>query len=189
MEENNENSQTNNYSLDKHSLSKKEKQYSIFAIIICCFFIVILLGFIAEAYINQHLVFEFLQYDAFKPHMYVIGSISLITLFIGLFLRGLAISFFTFCDFQFNLIVIFLLSFSFVLDLFSIIVLTISYNWQFGFQKILGFILLLLGSTGQSTIEGFKLQKKIDAFNRGLKYIFLIFSLSGLIVFSIQFIQ
>ena len=49
-------------SLDLKQISEQEKKYVIAGIVFLSFLIVVLLGLIAEAYINQHPAFEFLQY-------------------------------------------------------------------------------------------------------------------------------
>ncbi|MEM8721923.1 MAG: hypothetical protein AAGE84_21940 [Cyanobacteria bacterium P01_G01_bin.39] len=59
-----------------HVLSEKERKVTVVAIVIFSLLILILLALIAEALINQHPVFEFLQYNIFKEKLIITGSIS-----------------------------------------------------------------------------------------------------------------
>ena len=80
----------NDSSLDTKEIPEREKKYVIAGIVFLSLLIVVLLGLIAEAYINQHPALEFLQYTYFKPEMIITSSISFVILYIGILFLAIA---------------------------------------------------------------------------------------------------
>ena len=80
-----------NSSLDTKEIPQPEKKYIITSIILLSFLIIVFLVLIAEAYLNQHPVFSFLQYSVFKYESISIGSISIFIFFTGILFLGLAL--------------------------------------------------------------------------------------------------
>ena len=181
------NSEAIAHNSETNVLSKKEKKLVVFAIALLCFLILVLVGLIAEAYINQHPVFEFLEYAAFKPGKEILGSVSLSVMYIGVFFYLLVQCLILLCDYQWRKSFIVPLIVSFFLLLLSYFFLFTSLNWQIEYAKYkyISFILIGSGVLGQmqkettskiSSIEPRSLLDKI------LKFPFYILMFAGLII-------
>ncbi len=185
--------QENDYdAIDKNPktnvLSQREKKLAIFAIAIFSFLILILVGLIAEAYVNQHPALKFLQYAAFKPGMEILGSISLCVMYIGVLFYFIVWRLLLLYDYQWRKIsIVSVVVVSFFLLLLSFVFLFTSFNWQIEYAKYkyLSFVLLTIGVIGQmqkktiseiNSIESYSLLDKI------LKFPFHILMFIGLII-------
>lgn len=143
----------NDSGLENQNLSVLGRKYIVTGIIFFSLLIAILIALIAEAYVNQHPVFEFLQYAVFKPETVFLGSISLIIFYIASLFMAIAACFFALGAKWKRLLLIFtiigliLISISFVLSL-------ISYDWrqEYSIARYISSILLAVGTFGQLSV-------------------------------------
>ena len=149
--------------------------------------ILVLLALIAEAYINQHPALEILQYAYFKSEMKILGSISLLIMYVGFLLYAIAQCLLLIYDFQLKrrLIVLTAISFSFII--ISFLLLFLSYNLQLDYSqyRYSSFILITIGIFGQMTKTIMNKANGIRAYNlldRILKFPFYVLMFIGLVI-------
>ncbi len=150
--------QKENNNLETSILSEQEKKFAIYGVVFSTALILTLIIFIVEAYINQHPVFEFLQYAAFKPGMEILGSISLLLIYTFLLIYSTTLILFALYDFQWNNIVQTFIIAEICLIIVSFLILFISSNWQLQHlvYKHMGFFAMACNIIGQM------LQKSIN---------------------------
>lgn len=174
-------------SSETNMLSGKGKKLVVFTIVLLCFLILFLIGLIAEAYINQHPVFEFLQYAAFQPRRKILGSVSLSVMYIGVFFYLIVQCLILLYDYQWKNSSIALILVSCLLLLLSFIFMFISFDWQIEYAKYkyLSFVLMGIGVLGQfqketiGKINNIKLHNWLE---KTLKFPFYILLFLGLII-------
>jgi hypothetical protein len=161
-------------------ISDKESKSIVVLIKILSVLIIILTGLIIEAYINQHPVFGFLQYHVFKAKSIVSGSISIIILFLGIFVFGISLGISLLSNRQPNRIVNITILIATILVLSSFGLFFKSYNWELGVSKYISFISISAGCTlGLSRMS---INNKSLFFNI-LNLLSLIFCITGVILF------
>ena len=143
--------ETNNSGSEDKKISEQKKKYVVTSLILLSFAIVVLFGAIAEALINRHPIFEFLQYNTFKPDMIIYGSISLAILYVGILFLGIAACLLMTFEFTWKKILLIPITIGFILILISLGICCISYDWQikYSIYRYIGLILLLIGVVGR----------------------------------------
>lgn len=167
-------------SLDTKEISQPEKKYIITSIILLSFLIIVFLVLIAEAYLNQHPVFSFLQYSVFKYESISIGSISIFIFFTGILFLGLALGLLLLPISRYKQIalnVIFLIEFTLLSS--SFILFSLSYNWNLGWSKYISLICISSGLT----IGLFKIILSQKSFSKLISIISFILCTSGISFF------
>lgn len=175
--EDNVNSQIVNDSINTNILSKREKKLTVVAIIVFSLLIVILLALIAEAYINQHPVLEFLQYGIFNKSFMIIGSISISLLFLGILFLGVLLGLLILNNFKSTRIALSLIIMQLASFFLSLIFFSYSYNWSLGWKK---YICLVFISSG-STLGLYRIIIFSQFYRKLLNIISLVLCMSGII--------
>jgi|GEM_PF-4247548 len=153
----------NNYdpatsNLKTNILSEKEKKITIYSIAFLTGLILLLLGLIGEAYVNQHPVLEFLQYSRFKFGKEILGSISLFTTYIGIILFCIAQYLFIMNELQWKKILLLPTTISLLIVLIYFRILFTTYDWKLEYSeyKYASFVLIVvsvLGLTSKTTLK------------------------------------
>ena len=136
----------------KNKISEQRKKYIITGVFVLSFLIVVLLGLIVEALINQHL-FEFLQYTIFKQQKIILGSISLAIFYTSSLFMAIAGCFFI-LGAKWKQFLLISTIIGLILILISLGLSFISYDWQqeYSIARYLNSILLVLGAFGQLSV-------------------------------------
>ena len=111
------------------------------------------MGFIIEALINQHPVFEFLKYRIFKLESIILGSIALIFPFIEYMMIGIALGNAMLANWKLTKAIYFISLIGILVIMAYFIMLYKSYNWKLGYLKYFSYPFLITGVTG-SIITG-----------------------------------
>lgn len=178
---------SNNTKLNLEQLQTLDKKHkSLITVIKIIFIIIIILtGLIIEALINQHAVFEFLQYKFFKQESIILGSIAIVVTVLGSLILILAKEIFIVTNFQFNLTICFIGLTGVSLIFASFIVIDKSYNKQLDYLYYFSQFLCATSIIGQVIIDAIdKLKSSFNIYKILTRLLFFI-SLICLSIMSI----
>lgn len=187
MSEQESNLESTQENANNSGISDKERQGIVIVIKILSVLTIILTGFIIEALINQHPVFEFLHYTIFKQESIILGSISISFLFLGYLVLGIALGNLLLVNFKFNK-TIFFIFFSGVSLIFTYFILLYqNYNWELGYLNYFAGLLAVTGATGQVMVEIINKSQSSLSYYKLLKLISLILWICGLCLEGIYY--
>lgn len=125
--------------------SERDRKNKVVFIKLLSVLIIILVGLIIEALINQHPVFSFLDYYVFEEKSIINGSISIAILFLGIFMFGISLGISLLGNSRSNKITgtVNLIGITLILSSFGFYFK--SYNWELGISKYISFVALSSG--------------------------------------------
>ncbi len=104
-------------------------------------------GLIIEAYINQHPVFEVLQYNIFTNQSLIIGSISIYLFFVGVLFFGLSLHFLLYFNFIWKQPALIFILIECIMIASSFVLFHKSYDWSIGRTRYIYLICISSGLT------------------------------------------
>ncbi|MGL4758552.1 MAG: hypothetical protein ACRCXZ_04400 [Patescibacteria group bacterium] len=184
MSEQSPNLKNTQQNIEQLQTSDQKHKSLITVIKIISIIIIILTGLIIEALINQHPVFEFLQYKFFKQESIILGSIAIVVTILGSLILILAKEIFIVTNFQFNLTICFIGLTGVFLIFASFIMVDQSYNKELGYLYYFAQFLCATSIIGQVIIDGIdELKISLNSYKMFKTLLFFI-SLMCLLVMS-----
>lgn len=188
MSEQEQNLDSKQRDVNRSSVSEKERNVIIIGIIILFVLFIILTGFIIEALINQHPVFESLNHTIFKQDSIILGSIALTVPILVYMILGIAIGQSIVTNFGLNKTIYFLGLVGIILILISFVILYKSYDWKLGFANYISYILWITGGYAQMIIEVSK-KKYNFYYSKLVENISLFLVFLGVFIFALYYNQ